>query len=421
MQRNALFLTTVMLGGWACSADDASGQRFSAGSALGDTGDGSSANATETADSAASGAGDGDGDSGDGDSGVPNVDTGDGDSGDGNGDSGDGDSGDGDSGDGDSGDGDSGDGDGDGDGDTGDACVSVSQAADLMQLPADIIFVVDNSGSMTQEAESVQAELNGFSAQIQMSGIDHHVVLLSSYPDNGNGICVDPPLGSGSCPDADGNLPVYRHVDQRIGSHNALAKLISTQLQWKDSIRPDSVKHIVVVSDDESDTPAIAFHNQFLALDPNYASYVFHAIVCPWDCPESADIGQVYIDLVNQTGGVLGDLCQQEFQTVFDELANAVIAGVPLSCEFDIPAPPLGMNLDPDLVNVELDDGNNNLEQIPRVVDQADCMNHPEGWYYDDPNNPAQIVLCTQTCDKAQGYVMGAINVKFGCETLTPK
>jgi hypothetical protein len=106
---------------------------------------------------------------------------------------------------------------------------------------------------------------------------------------------------------------------------------------------------------------------------------------------------------------------------VFDELADAVIQGVPLSCQFDIPPPPMGMNLDPDLVNVELDDGNNNLEEIPRVDDLADCMNNPEGWYYDDPINPVQIFLCPQTCMKAQGYEMGAINVKFGCETLIPQ
>jgi hypothetical protein len=115
---------------------------------------------------------------------------------------------------------------------------------------------------------------------------------------------------------------------------------------------------------------------------------------------------------------VLGDLCQQDFQMVFDELANAVIQKLPMSCHFDIPSPPMGMNLDHNLINVELDDGGN-LEDIPGLVDLEDCVNEPDGWYYDDPGNPAQIHLCPQTCEKVQGYEMGAINVKFGCETLT--
>jgi hypothetical protein len=329
----------------------------------------------------------------------------------------------------DDGEGDPGDG-GDGDGDPGndpdaeedpEPCASVSEAADFAAVPADIIFIVDNSGSMDEETQFVQAQMNGFAAQIEMSGVDHHVVLISSYPnEEDNGICIDPPLGSGSCPNDDNNLPVYRHVEEKIGSHNALAKLISTEQEWKDSIRPDSVKHIVVVSDDESELSANSFKNQFAALDPSYESYVFHAIVCPWDCPESAAIGETYIDLVDQTGGVLGDLCAQDFQTVFDELADAVIQGVPLSCQFDIPPPPMGMNLDPHKVNVELDDGNGTLEEVPRVMDLADCMNHPEGWYYDDPVNPVQIFLCPQTCAKAQGYAMGTINVLFGCDTYVP-
>jgi hypothetical protein len=339
-----------------------------------------------------------------------------------------------DSGDGD--DGDDGEGDpsegGDGDGDPGndpdaeedpEACASVSEAADLAVVPADIIFIVDNSGSMDEETLFVQTQMNGFSAQIEMSGIDHHVVLISAYPGqpgNDNGICIEAPLGGGSCPEDDNNLPVYRHVDQKVGSHNALAKLISTELAWKNSIRPDSMKHIVVVSDDESELDANSFKNQFAALDPSYESYVFHAIVCPWDCPESAGVGETYIDLVDQTGGVLGDLCAQDFQVVFDALADAVIQGIPLSCQFDIPPPPMGMNLDPDKVNVELDDGNGSLDEVPRVMDLADCMNHPDGWYYDDPVNPVQIFLCPQTCTKAQGYEMGTINVLFGCDTYVP-
>lgn len=308
---------------------------------------------------------------------------------------------------------------GDGDGD--DSCASVSETADFVEVPADIIFVVDNSGSMSEEAAFVQAEMNGFSAQIEASGIDHHVVLISSYPDEGNGICIDPPLGAGGCPGADDNLPVYRHVDEKVGSHDALELLLDTHDQWQGSIRANSVKHVIVVSDDESELGADDFDQAFRALDPSYDPYQLHAIVCPWMCPEAAEIGQTYLDLLAQTNGVLGDLCAQDFQTVFDELADAVIAGVPLSCEFDIPAPPEGMTLDPDLVNVELDDGAGGLEVIPRVDAPVDCVSVPEGWYYDDPLAPQQISLCPQTCSKAQSYEMGAVNVQFGCSTFTPE
>jgi hypothetical protein len=398
MQRNALFLVlTVTLGTLMACGEGAKERPFDYWDSVGEGNDGV-ADESDTSDSAVD---DGSVDDGSEDSGSE-----DGDPGDGDGDA-------------------DGDGDGDGDGDQppegGDQmCVPVSVAADVLAAPADIIVIVDNSNSMTQESAFVQIQLNAFSAQLELSGVDHHIVLISSYPHEDKGICVPPPLGGGGCPNYDDNPPLYRHVDQMIGGHNALAKLISTENEWEDSMRPDSMKHIVVVSDGESQLGGNAFAGQFHALDESYDSFVLHAIVCAWDCPEASDVGQVYIDLASETGGMLGDLCQQDFQTVFDELANAVIQKLPMSCHFDIPPPPMGMNLDHTLINVELDDGGN-LEDIPGVVDLADCMNEPDGWYYDDPGDPAQILLCPQTCEKAQAYEMGAINVKFGCETLTAK
>jgi hypothetical protein len=422
MQRNVLpIMVSCMLGGLGCLSENPNGRPSTTDywSTLGDGETGDDAGGTETGMGDGTNSSDGE-DAGDGDPG--DDDSGDGDSGDG--DSGDGDPGDGDSGDGDPGDGDSGDGD-PGDSDPGDGdpdaeedpepCASVSEEVDFAEVPADIIVIVDNSIGMEEEAAFVQAQMNDLSAQIENSGIDLHIVLISSYPDQENGICVDPPLGSGNCPNNDSNLPVYRHVDEKVGSHNPLAKLIATHQEWQGSVRPDSVKHIVVVSDDESGLSSELFKNQFFALDPNYDPFVFHALVCSWDCPEASHVGEIYIDLVNQTGGVLGDLCAQNFLTVFDELANAVIQGVPLSCQFDIPPPPMGMELDPDLVDVEIDDGNGNLENISRVDDLADCMNHPDGWYYDDPQNPAQVRLCPQTCAQAQGYAMGTVDLEFGC------
>lgn len=386
MKRDLLITSTLMLGGLVACSEVPHERLFDFWDSLGEDGDTSGGDDSDPFDSSGSDDSDGESDSGDGDPDDP--------------------------GDGDPGDGETGD---------DDACVAVSEQADLVQTPADIIFVVDNSYGMTEEAIFVETQMNGFAAQLEASGIDHHIVLISAYPDGGNGICVDPPLGSGSCPNYDNNLPVYRHVDEDVGGHDALETLLETHSEWKDSIRPDSVKHIIVVSDDESDLGAHHFESQFSDLDSSYDPFVVHAITCPWDCSASGAIGQTYVDLVSDTGGVLGDLCQQNFGVVFDDLAHAVIQSVPSSCKFNIPPPPIGMNLDPSLVNVELNDGNGNIEDIPRVLDFADCMNQPEGWFYDDPVKPAQIFLCPQTCAKVQGYEFGVTNVKFGCETLMPQ
>jgi hypothetical protein len=299
------------------------------------------------------------------------------------------------------------------------------EAADNEPQPADIIVVVDNSGSMSFEALSVQANLDAFSQQIIDSGIDVHVVLMSRYPGDGNGpngeetgICIDPPLGSGGCPADDTNLPVFEHIGDSISSNDALEKLLYHEPKWKQALRDDAALHFVIVSDDESALDAASFDNQLKALDPQYADYELHGIVCTSQCAEAEAIGQVYIELGMLTGGIVADLCDQDFQPVFDQLATEVIGGATIACEWPIPEPPPGESFDPAKVNVEFLDGQGGGFEIGWVESEADCAAVADGWYYDDPDAPTMIRACPQTCDQIQGIATGTIEITLGCETL---
>ncbi|PRQ04215.1 hypothetical protein ENSA5_09990 [Enhygromyxa salina] len=319
---------------------------------------------------------------------------------------------------------------GDGDGDTGEECAAVSEMAQNQFAPVDIIFVIDTSGSMSDEKNFVQSNMNLFSQQIFLANIDHHVVMIAeSSPD---GPCVGVPLGSGSCP-ADTKLPEYLHVVETVGSSDALAKIISTEQLWSASIRPNSIKHIVVVSDDDSSMDAATFDAGFKALNPDYANYFFHAIVAfddpnPFDCglgasccagllPLSADVGDVYLQLVSQTAGVAGDLCDQEFGPVFDQIAQSVQQNVPLACEWEIPEPPEGDSFDSSKVNVELVlDGQQ--ESVYYVESEAAC-NGGDGWFYlPDAVNPETIRICPATCTRTQAAVEASVDILFGCDTV---
>jgi hypothetical protein len=299
-----------------------------------------------------------------------------------------------------------------------DECAAVTEAAELVPLPADIIFVVDNSGSMDFEAAQIQAEMNGFSNQIIASGIDVHVVLISSYPGQGNGICVPEPLGNGGCPDEDTNPPTFLHVDREVGSNDAWANLLDTHAEWAPTWREESSKHIVVVTDDESEMDWEDFDEQFRALDPSYLDYIHHSVVCHSECPDAAAVGGDYITLSMVTMGVAADLCDQDFQAVFDALSTEVIGGTQLACEFEIPTPPDGMEFNPTQVNLEFDDGMGGILQIGRVDSALDCPNVADGWYYDDPDAPQLILVCPQTCDKLQLSQDGSINIAFGCASV---
>lgn len=310
-------------------------------------------------------------------------------------------------------------------------CAAVSETSSVGLQPADIIFVVDNSGSMVFEAEAVQDYLNGFSAQIVLADVDARVVLLSAYPNSDwAGICIDPPLGKGGCPAVDSNPPAFLHVNQEIGSNDGLQKLLDRYPDYASMMRSNSVKHIVVVSDDNADMDASSFLQAWKQLNPSFENTVVHAIAAPEGpllacvppvspcCATSAAVGQTYLDLSQITGGLFGNLCDQEFQPIFTELAQEVVSTASLACEFEIPPPPNNQDFDRDAVNVRFDDGNGQTLEIGRVDDPAQCADVSDGWYYDDPNDPQEILLCPQTCDGLQGLDGATISLLFGCETI---
>ena len=311
----------------------------------------------------------------------------------------------------------------------GDDCAEVSEIADVGPQPQDVIFMIDNSSSMVAEAGFVQANMNSFSTQITAANIDIHVVVISAFPDEPAGVCIDAPLGLGQCPGADTNLPAFLHVPNYVGSHSSLQAAVGYHEDYEIVLRPTAGVHLVAVTDDDSDMSAADFTAQFTALAPNFADFTFHGIVADEDpfsacfnnspcCGVSAAEGKVYRQLIDETGGVFGNLCGQEFQPIFTQLAMEVIGGAHLACEFEIPPPPDGETFDRDRVNIEFDDGEGGTLEIGRIDDPTECAAVADAWYYDDPNDPQAIIVCPQTCDKVQGFPSAKISIKFGCETI---
>jgi hypothetical protein len=321
------------------------------------------------------------------------------------------------------------DGDGDSDGDTDTVCDEVTSVAENVLVPVDIIIAIDNSGSMDYESNWVQANMNGFSGQIVASGVDAHIVLISATTaQSDNGICVPAPLGSGDCP-VDSNPPNYRHVEQPIGSNDALYRVHQTFDQWSDMLRPGSERHFIVMSDDNSDDTAATFvgwmsghgidefrfHSIVASIGPLAA--IANSFCLALGVPLTAAAGTVYMELTQLTGGVYGDLCLQDFAGVFDEVAT-VVSDVEIVCEWEIPEPPEYQTFVADEVNVDFVDGDEVTHAIGWVESAADCDGVEHGWYYDDNDDPTMIHVCPQTCDWMQGEENAQVIIKFGCETI---
>jgi hypothetical protein len=338
-------------------------------------------------------------------------------------------------------------------------CATYTDEAKQSVVPADIVWAVDTSQTMMEEAQAVQANINAFSQQIMASGVDVHVVMLAMYPIGFfPGICVPPPLGSGQCPTpnnsgvSDTKLPnFWHHPNAIILSVDAAAKLVALFPDYKFMLRPGVPKYLVVVTDDDSrnnansagnagkyDGNPTAFVHDYTALDPMMTDgsggrmWKLSAVYAFSQCANAANVGTFWKQVVNVTGGVHGDICncppgqaqscQKTFQKILDELAKKIITGSkPLACAWAIPPPEPGKMLEPGKVNVEfVDKAKGTSETIYRVEDASKCDPTLGGWYYDNNQVPTMIHLCPGSCSKVTGAVQGSkINVIFGCATKT--
>lgn len=317
-------------------------------------------------------------------------------------------------------------------------CSGVTEEPENTMAPADIVFLVDNSPSMRDEILWTRQNMNSFSQMITDNGIDHRIVVISCLLDgcenhtNTVGICIDPPLGSGDCETSDTNLPDYLHVDVRMPSQKLLERAVDTFSEWKDMRRSFALTHFVAISDDSEEMSADDFREALAALDPPVNEFVFHGIFsslskddacaissseacCTYAAPDGE--GVQYRDLVEATGGVAADLCEQDFDPVFQQFAESVIAHSELNCEWSIPAPPAGEELNPDLVNVEFTSGDSSTD-FGYVSSPDECGDLDHAWYYDDPRDPKQVLVCPKTCDYIRSAPVPRLAVTFGCETV---
>jgi len=87
-----------------------------------------------------------------------------------------------------------------------------------------------------------------------------------------------------------------------------------------------------------------------------------------------------------------------------------------LSCSYDIPPPKTG-EIDYAAVNVTFSQSAGKPDTFFYVDSADECELSPErAWYYDDPKDPKQVVLCPQTCERVSAASDGKMDVAFGCK-----
>lgn len=354
------------------------------------------------------------------------------------------------------------------------ACAAQSASATLTKKPVDIIVIIDNSGSMTAEIQGVQQNINqNFASIIENSGLDYRVIMLTRHgsASGSQSVCVEAPLSgiaAGGCspppPQPVDNPPRFFHYSVEIGSRNSWCKILSTfntpdefnhaPNGWQAWLRPDSFKTFVEITDDGmgcsyngksyqdgnsvagGTTAASQFDADLLALSPaNFGdatqrNYTFYSIVAmgyntpatkpyePTDpvlttkCPTAANAGTGHQALSVLTGALRFPICDTtSYDAVFQAIADGVIKGAKVACDFPVPEPPPGKTIDLDTVIVAYTpSGTGTQTTFKQVADASACA--PGSFYIEGGTT---IRLCPDACTLVQTDDMAKIDVLFGC------
>ena len=140
-----------------------------------------------------------------------------------------------------------------------------------------------------------------------------------------------------------------------------------------------------------------------ITFDPSFLGYVAQAGgTGPANCnpSENSSTSDLCYFEIDPSMATSASQLQQEFEKALNTIRGEVV-----SCNFPIRASGLG-TIDPTMVNVEV--GGKIVLQDPT-----------NGWTYDSPTNPTEIILHGAACSEAKGNLTEKVSVVLGCETQT--
>jgi hypothetical protein len=350
-----------------------------------------------------------------------------------------------------------------------DACITDRGNDELVRHPVDIILLLDNSGSMADELEAVEANINtSFEAVLTNNAVDYRVILISRHrqeprdesEEASTSICVTTPLSQlPSCENAE--LPVFSdHFFQystKIESTDSFDVALDTYETpfddsereekfdqapdgWSAWLRPGAKKVFLEMTDDNEDMPIEDFIGGLVAMapehfgtDPVNPAFAFHSIIglaekpnptdayfpdepvqpetCSGNANEVTNAGEAYQELSRKTGGLRFPLCQfGAYDVVFQKIADDVVQRRAVACDFPIPTPRPGLELD--RVAIQYAPGNGaataNFGQARTL---ADCL--PNAFYI--ANN--RLNLCPETCAAVRSNPNATVTALFTCQS----
>lgn len=187
----------------------------------------------------------------------------------------------------------------------------------LERIAVDVVFIVDNSGSMADEATAFERALPAFVERLASDDVDFRIILLSRHrleePDASaeasTSVCIAAPVsGLEACPsERPAPGPRFFQYSVKIDAADSLQRLLDTfsrpdpfgltRAGWSEWLREGARLVFIEISDADSDLPASELTSALSAAaparfgaDPAAPSFVFHSVVGVRQRPLGLDI-----------------------------------------------------------------------------------------------------------------------------------
>ncbi len=335
-------------------------------------------------------------------------------------------------------------------------CATASSEA--KRQPVYLLFVLDGSGSMNQDNKwtAVVPALQSIFSQMESAGDTGIGAGLIVFSDTN-----DPTTGSGPYPssaDVSVSLVDAAHqaaLDKRLagmpqngtpthaaltggyGELEAFAPAAPLQAGGKkvlvlitDGVPTDDCMSIPLLSSYSTNACVVLAGNELKAAAPKGPIDTFVIGVGDFSAGSFFGLGGIdpsFLGNLAQAGGTgpsgcnpnetssTSDLCyfeidpstaptasqlQQKFETALNAIRGRVV-----SCTYPLQGSNLN-NVDPTLVNVEVDG-------------KTILQNATNGWTYDDPTSPTEIILHGAACTSAETNLTAKVSIVVGCATQT--
>jgi len=252
---------------------------------------------------------------------------------------------------------------------------------------ADVLFVIDDSGSMKDDQAAVATELPRFVETLEAWGVDYHLGVVTTDTESETGGLLRPTgatrFVTPSTPDPAGTLGEAI----RVGTEGAGRErgLLATWLALEERrnrdenagfLRPDSVVSTIVISDEDDETDEAitvdGFVGWYRGLREAPGDRAFNAVVA-LESVGTARRGRRYLYVADQVGGEVMDIAGGRWAEVLDALGLRT-AG--LQREFVLSRWPIVASLE-----VELE----------RVVDGAVTVVEVRGFRYERARNAVAL------------------------------